>query len=76
MKIIKEIEAGRLSEKTMKQISGGKLLECPLWSGTTQCVRTFNTCSGFEYKEDGVLKLCKNNYTFICQDKYNPSGIE
>ncbi len=76
MKIISKIEEGRLSEKTMKQITGGKLLECSSWSGSTQCVRTFNTCSGFEYKEDGVLKTCKKNYTFICPDNYNPSGIE
>jgi len=75
MKIINKIEEGRLSKKMMRNLKGGKLLECKVWSGTTQCVSTFNTCSGFEYLKNGVPQVCPKNYLFNCLDKYNPSGI-
>jgi len=72
MKIIKEIEKSRLNEKEMNMIAGGGLGECPIWQSTTQCVKTFNTCSQFLYLKDGQVKLCPARYQFNCDGYCNP----
>ena len=71
MKIIKEIEKGRLQEKDMIEITGGGAGECKVWTGSTQCVMTYNTCSDFEYLANGVSQHCTNKYHFKCDGYCN-----